>query len=93
VKLMNLILFIGVLGLPLAITQSELARAGSYGGATDCVPVAELVAFVAEETGYRPLRDCPRVRVTNGPELGATLAFKTSAHVADPLAAYVAARA
>lgn len=92
-KLINFVLFIGMLGLPLTVTQPEPASGGSYGGATDCAPVAELVVFVAEETGYPPLRNCPRVSVTNGAALAAVLALKASAHGAEPLAAYLAANA
>lgn len=82
-------LLIAALGLPLAVIQPEPASGGTYDGETDCAPLAEFVAFVAEETGYPPLRNCPHVRVTNGAVLKAVLALKASAHGAEPLAAYL----
>ncbi len=92
-KVMTSVLFIAVLGLPLTVSQMEPASGGTYGGETDCAPVAELVAFIEEETGYPPLRYCPRVSVTNGASLKAILGLKASAHGAEPLAAYLAASA
>lgn len=90
---MNFVLFIAVLAPPLTITQLEPAIGDSYGGATDCAPVADLVAFVAEETGYAPLRNCPSVSVTNGAVLRAALAGKASADGEEPVAVYLPARA
>ncbi len=92
-KVMNFVLFVAVLAAPLTVTRPEPASGDSYGGATDCAPLADLVAFVAEETGYPPLRNCPRVSVTDDAVLGAVLARKASAHGEEPVAAYLPARA
>ena len=92
-KVMTSVLFIAMLGLPLSVAQMELASGGTYGNETDCASVAELAAFVAEETGYPPLRNCPRVNVIDGAALKAILALKASAHGEEPLAAYLAANA
>ena len=92
-KAMTSVLFIAMLGLPPTVSQMEPATGGTYGGETDCVPMAELVAFVAEETGYPPLRICPRVRVTNSEVLRAILGLKASARGEEPLAIYLPASA
>ena len=92
-KVMTSVILIAVLGLPLTVSQMEPVSGGTYSGETDCAPVAELVAFVAEETGYPPLRNCPRVRMTNGAALKAILGLKASAQGEEPLATYLAASA
>ncbi len=92
-KVMTAVLYFAVSALPLTVAQLAPALGGPYGGETDCASMAELVAFVADETDYPPLRNCPRVRVTNNEVLRAILALNASAHGAEPLAAYSAASA
>jgi hypothetical protein len=53
--------------------------------------VSELIIFVAKETGYPPVQNCPRVRVTSTETLIAIIAPHALAQGEVPRAAYVAA--
>ena len=93
VKIIKLVLFLAVFGAPLAATQSTPAGAGSRGAATECTGMADLVAFIVNETGYPQLHGCPRVSTTTDAVLKSMLALKARADGEEPLAMYVPAGA
>ena len=63
-------------------TSQKAARADTCGG------MAELIDFVAAETGHRPLAHCPPVKTTSQAELKSLFAT-ASAHGEEPMAAYL----
>ena len=83
--------FFGVLGLLLTGIQSGPESGHVNGSAAHCAQVGELIAFVVKETGYPPVQNCPRVRVTSTEALIAIIAPHASAQGEVPRAAYVAA--
>ena len=70
-----------IVGLALSASQ-KVARADA------CGAMAELIEFVAAETGHRPLAHCPPVETTSQAELKSLFAT-ASAHGEEPLAAYL----
>lgn len=89
-KLTKFVLFMVVLGLLATAVQFNPASAASRDGSEGCGPEVDLVVFVAEETGYPPLRNCPRVMVTKDMVLRSFVA-KVALHGEEPLAAFLPA--
>ena len=83
----KLVLLIMVLGVLLTVDSQKPANAGSSMVAKNCASVADLVDFVAAETGYKQLPDCIRLSVTTDVVLRSTF-VKASAHGEEPLAAF-----
>jgi hypothetical protein len=80
------------LGLILTTIQYQSASAGSLVRVAGCAEVEDLVDFVSEETGYPPLRSCPKVSVAPDFILSSLFA-KASAHGEEPMAAFIPASA
>ena len=85
------ILYLAVLGL-LPATQLNSASASSSEIAIGCAGFEEVIEFVADVTGYPPLRSCPKVSVTPDAVLRSIFA-KASAHGVEPMAAFIPASA
>lgn len=81
-----------VQGLLSATIQFQPASANSSAIPIDCAGFEDILDFVAEETGYPPLRNCPKVSAT--PDLVLRSLFaKASAHGEEPMAAFIPASA
>ena len=87
VKTMIYLRFVMLPGLLLAAAPPNQAN-----GAADCARLGALVAFVAERSGYPPLRNCPDVKVASAAALIAVIAPEALAQGEEPRAAYVVAR-
>ena len=80
------------LGLLSATIQLQPASASSSEIPIGCAGFEDLLDFVAEETGYPPLRSCPKVSVTPNFVLRSLFA-KASTQGEGPMAAFVPASA
>ena len=80
------------LGLLSATIQFQPASASSSEIPIGCARFEDLLDFVAEETGYPPLRSCPKVSATPDFVLRSLFA-KASAHGEEPMAAFIPASA
>jgi hypothetical protein len=85
------VLTLALLSLIFTGTQAGPAYGDAHGEAVGCKQLAELIAFVSEQTGRPPLQKCPRVSVTSAAALVAAVAPEASAHGAIPHTAYVVA--
>ncbi|MGR3344571.1 MAG: hypothetical protein ACU0DI_15355 [Paracoccaceae bacterium] len=86
------ILSLVALGLFSTTIQYQSASASSLVRVVGCTEIEELIDFVAGETGYPPLRSCPKVSVTPDAVLRSIFA-KASAHGVEPMAAFIPASA
>ena len=78
------------LGVLVTITHQNPANSDPMRSATGCASVAELVDFVARETGKSPLHICPRVSVTTDAVLRSAITNATG-HGEEPLAVFLPA--
>lgn len=91
-KIAKSILSLVALGLLSSTIHYETASAGSLVANAGCTEVESLIDFVAEETGYPPLRSCPKISVTSDAILR-SLFVKASTHGEEPMAAFIPASA
>ena len=89
----KLFVWLAAFALPLAMIQSTAAKAGSPVALAQCTGITDLVAFVAGETGYQPMRNCPPVSVTTDAVLKSMLALTARDNGEEPMAMYVPAGA
>jgi len=90
-KAMISVLFLTLLSLIFTGTRVSPTHGDAHGEAFDCNQLGDLIAFVSEETGRPPLRQCPRVSVTSTAALVAVIASEASFHGAVPRTVYVVA--
>jgi hypothetical protein len=80
------------LGLLSTTIQYQPASGSSLARVAGCAEIEELIDFVADETGYPPLRSCPTVSVA--PDFALRSLFvKASTHGEEPMAAFIPASA
>lgn len=89
-KAMNFVLFVLMFGQLTTTVHFNPASAESRDVVDGCRLEVALIAFVAEETGYPPLRNCPRVRVTEGSVLKSYIS-KALVQSEKPIAAFLPA--
>lgn len=89
---MKQVFIIITMGMLLTVNPQKPTSTVSLMAAEDCASLADLVVFVAEETGYTQLPNCLRVSVTTDAVLMSTF-VKASAHGEEPLAAFVRSNA